>query len=274
LSCEIVNADSRQIYRELEIGTAQPTAKDRQRAPHHLFGFLDPSLPFSSSAYESRVVPLIDQIFKRETIPVIVGGTGFYIRAMLKGTWPVPPADQKLRKRLRRVEFRRGRPFLYRMLQRLDSGPASRIAMNDSYRVIRALEIRIQTGQTISRLQGAMPDRYKALRFFIQPPREQLQLNIRRRIDEMFSMGWKVEVEVLLNKYENFLTMPAAAAIGYLEIASLLEGKIDLESCKEAIFRRTCRYAKLQNTWFRNQDEFLPLSGPRDLHKILESVLQ
>src|SRR4029453_11451684 len=102
----------------------------------------------------------------------------------------------------------------------------------------------------------------------------QLLQSIRRRIDEMFALGWIEEVEKLLSKYENFLTMPAAAAIGYREIASMLENKIDLESCKETIFRRTCRYAKLQNTWFRNQDTFLPVAGPQDLHKIVESVLQ
>ncbi len=176
--------------------------------------------------------------------------------------------------RLKRVESRRGRSFLYRMLQRLDSEAASRIALNDSYRVIRSLEIRMQTGKTISELQLAMPDRFHAVRFFVHPAREELQQNIRLRIDEMFAMGWTEEVERLLSKYENFLEMPAAAAIGYREIAALLEGKIDFESCKETIFRRTCRYAKLQNTWFRNQDAFLPVSGVRDLHKIVESVLQ
>ena len=90
----------------------------------------------------------------------------------------------------------------------------------------------------------------------------------------MFAMGWKGEVERLISKYENFLALPAAAAIGYREIVSLLDGKIDLEKCKEMIYRRTCRYAKLQNTWFRNQDAFIPVSGSQDLHKIVESVLQ
>ncbi len=274
MPCEIVNADSRQVYRELEIGTGQPLEKDLQRAPHHLFGFLDPSLPFSSSAYENRAVPLLKQILEHAAVPVIVGGTGFYIRALLKGAWPVPPADQKLRKRLMRIESRRDRSFLYRMLQRLDSNAASRISVNDSYRVMRALEIRIQTGKNSSELTAARPDRFRAVRFFVHPPREQLQQNIRHRIDEMFALGWIEEVERLLNKYEDFLAMPAAAAIGYREIVSLLDGKIDLENCKETILRRTCRYAKLQNTWFRNQDAFLPVFGLQNLHKIIESVLQ
>jgi len=272
--CEIVNADSRQIYRELEIGTGQPSVKDLQRVPHHLFGFLNPSRQFSVSAYESEAVPIVDQILRQSAVPVLVGGTGFYIRALLKGTWPVPPADQNLRKRLKVIEFRRGRSFLHRLLKRLDSAPASKIAANDSYRVIRALEIRIQTGEKSPDLVLSKPDRYKTARFFVYSPREQLQKNIRRRIDEMFAKGWVEEVRALLTKYPNFVAFPAAASIGYREIVRLLNGEIDLESCKEIIFHRTSRYAKIQLTWFRNQDSFLPLSGPQDLYKIVDSVLQ
>ncbi len=269
VSCEFVNADSRQIYRGLTIGTNVPDQDELMKVPHHLFAFLEPSRSFSAADYEERAVSIIDEIFARGNLPVVIGGTGFYIKALLKGLWPVPPHDPDLRSRFKSLERTKGKEFLYRLLQRVDPDSARQISVNDVYRVIRAVEIFFQTGEKRSAFTEDRPDRWPALKFYLDPGQEVLQENIRRRTEWMFQRGWVQEVHELMQAYAGFEDMPAAASIGYREIVCFLRGDLALEQCKENIILQTRQYAKRQLTWFRNQDSFASLAGTTELNKII-----
>jgi tRNA dimethylallyltransferase len=273
-SGEIVNADSRQVYRELAIGTNQPSGEARIVVPHHLYGFLDTTSSFSAADYERFAVPIIAGILHRQRLPVIVGGTGFYIKALLKGVWNVPPKDPVLRKRLRSIIEKRGKSYLHRILRRLDPESAEQIPVNDSYRVCRALEIYLQTGKRKSTLHVNPTEQYSAAKFFLDQERGLLKETIRKRVNEMFEKGWVEEVRSLLQRYPDFKEMPAGSSLGYPEIILYLREQTSLEACKDAIFLKTMKYAKRQVTWFRNQDQFIRLNSQEGLYKNVESVLQ
>lgn len=271
---EIVNADSRQIYRGLQIGTNQPSAMEMQEVPHHLYGFLEPVLDFSVAEYERLVVPLIAEISQRGNTPVLVGGTGFYIRAVLKGVWQVPKHDPELRHRLRRILGKRGKDRLHALLRRIDPASAAQIPHNDSYRVMRALEIYFQTGSRRSEIKHEEQDRFPAAKFFLDLPPADLASNIQIRTDQMFASGWVEEVRGLTERYPAFDAMPAARSLGYAEILLFLKNRISLEDCKNIVLRKTLQYAKRQRTWFRNQDRFEPVFSTNELHKKVDFVLQ
>ena len=272
--CEIINADSRQLYRDLTIGTNQPSPAEILRVPHHLFGFLAPGSTFSSAEYEKLALPLVNDILQRKRLPLVVGGTGFYMKALLRGVWAVPPRNPSIRERLRTLEIKHGKAFLLKFLERVDPAWASRISPNDTYRVIRALEIFLQSGIRPSQLQDQQQERFIALKFYLDPDRKKLLENIKARTHEMFQIGWVEEVKRLLLIYPDFENMPAAGSIGYREIIRYLKGELDMSSCEEMINRKISQYAKRQLTWFRNQDAFARLPEGHELHKITESVLQ
>jgi tRNA dimethylallyltransferase len=272
--CEIINADSRQIYRELKIGTNQPSAKELEVCPHHLFGFLEPQVPFSVADYDMLSAPLPEAIAQRGNIPVAVGGTGFYIRALLKGTWPVPETDPGLRNRLREIGENRGGVHLHAILKRVDPLSAAKIPEADRYRVLRALEIYFQTGKRKSEIQSERPDRFVALKLYLDISPRQLEERIRKRTDSMLSEGWIEEVKSLLQRYPDFETYPAALSLGYGAIMAFLREETTLDDCRESIVRRTLQYAKRQRTWFRNQDGFTTVHSVDELRKKVESVLE
>jgi len=270
---ELVNADSRQIYRGLTIGTNQPSAAEMGEVPHHLFGFLEPSESFSASDYERLAAPLIGEVLDRGRLPVVVGGTGFYIKALLKGGWHVPAKDPALRRRFRGIAEKRGNQFLHRMLQRFDVPSAAQIAANDVYRVARALEIYFQSGKKRSELRTEKPDRFEARKYYVDIDRAELNANIEIRTAQMFEKGWVGEVRNLIEQYPGFEEMPAARSLGYPEVIRFLKGELDFDSCKETIVTKTRQYAKRQMTWFRNQDQFIRLNS-HELHKVFDSVIQ
>ena len=274
LSCEIVNADSRQIYRHLAIGTNRPGGPELENVPHHLYGFVDPQDSFTAADFERKVTPLISQIIARSNLPVLVGGTGFYIKAALRGVWPVPPKNEELRNRLRRIAGRHHPLFLHKMLLRFDPVSAASIAPPDTYRLIRALEIYFQSGVRRSDLVRNQDERYNAFKLYIDIDRDRLRQKIEARTHAMFQQGWIEEVESLLEKFPDFEALPAAKSLGYHEIIQYLRKQISAEECKERIVRRTRQYAKRQLTWFRNQDAFQPVSPEVPLRKTLDSVLQ
>lgn len=274
LPSEIINADSRQVYRELIIGTNLPSEQDFREVHHHLYAFLPPTAGFSAAEYEQRAVPLVTEITAKGRLPIVVGGTGFYMKALLKGSWPVPPADPGLRSRLRALSERRGPEFLHRMLRRIDPVTAVQVAPRDTYRIYRGLEIYFQTGRKRSELASLLPDRFPSVRVFLEPDRSRLQDVIRERTRAMFAAGWVEEVQRLLEEYAGFERMPAAASLGYREIVRHLRGEMKREECMELVILRTLQYAKRQMTWFRNQDRFHRLSGEPGLMKNKQSVLQ
>lgn len=271
---EFVNADSRQIYRHLAIGTNQPGPEQQTLVRHHLFGFLEPDVPFTAADYERLASSAVREVAGRGRLPVVVGGTGFYLRALLKGTWPVPAKDERLRSRLRRVEGRRGREFLHRMLKRLDSDSASRVPVNDVYRVIRALEIIFQSGQRQSTFRKDTEDRFNAVKVYLDVDRSRLNELIERRTVLMFEQGWLDEVRQLIEQYPDFEKMPASASLGYREIIRLLRGEMTLDACRQMIVTKTRQYAKRQSTWFRNQDQFFAVRTAEDVYKKIETVLE
>ena len=273
-SGEIINADSRQIYRELTIGTNQPSSQDKSSVPHHLYDFLEPSARFSAADYERFAGQVIDEILSRRKLPIVVGGTGFYMKALLKGVWATPPKDADLSQRLKAALKRRGNLFMHRMLKRLDPESASQIAVNDQYRVIRALEIYFHTGRTKSEWNVPRKEQFNAGKFFLDQERGILNETIQKRTQQMFEKGWVDEVKILLQKYPDFEQMPAAASLGYPEILRHIRGELGRKDCEELIFLKTKQYAKRQLTWFRNQDRFLRLNSQDGLYKMIESVLQ
>jgi tRNA dimethylallyltransferase len=272
-STEIVNADSRQIYRDLVIGTNQPSDIEKQTAPHHLFSFLSPDQSFSVADYERLAYPTLQEILSRSKLPLIVGGTGFYIKAILRGVWAVPAKDPELRHRLKKIETEKGREHLHKVLQRVDPKSSRKVPAADSYRVQRALEIYFQTGRKRSDIPQPN-ERFSSVKLFLDLPPDELKQRIQKRTELLFDKGWIDEVRELLTRYHGFELMPASASLGYREIIQFLQGKVSLEDCKDQIFRKTWQYARRQRTWFRNQDQFLSVDSSEKLQKIVDSVLQ
>lgn len=273
-SGEIVNADSRQIYTDLIVGTNQPGNSEKATVPHHLYNFLHPAERFSAADYERRSMQLISEIRQRGNLALIVGGTGFYMRALLRGIWDVPQSDPGWTVRLRSMVERRGKVFAHRMLSRLDPKSAQQIPSNDSYRVLRALEIYFRTGQKRSLYAVPQKERFETARFYLDMDRPMLEEAIVKRIKQMFQRGWVTEVRSLMEKYPGFEGMPAARSLGYPEMIRHLRGELSLVEAEEIIVRNTLKYGKRQRTWFRNQDRFVRLNPQEGLHKNVESVLQ
>jgi len=274
IPCEMINADSRQIYKNLSIGTSQPDPQEIKQFPHHLYGFLDPTEVFTAADYERLASKVIIEIISRGRLPVLVGGTGFYMKAVLRGVWPVAARDDRLRTRLRKIHSRHHGQFLHNMLMRFDPLSAASIAPPDTYRIIRALEILFQTGVRRSELPRNQEERYQALKYYASPGKETLHQNIVKRTEKMFEQGWLDEVKLLIARYPHFEELPAAKSLGYQEILRFLHGENSLLECKEAVITKTKQYAKRQLTWFRNQDQFQPIPSAVPFHKMIESVLQ
>lgn len=274
LPSEILNADSRQVYMDMPIGTCQPSKEETASIPHHLFHFLSPTVAFSASEYEKQAIPIVDQVIARKHLAVVVGGTGFYLKALIKGTWPVPRKNPDLRRRFQRIAGKHGNAFLHRMLRRFDPESADKIAPNDSYRVIRALEIYFLSGKKRSEFAQQRPDRFASVRVYVNPDRNVLVDAIQERTRILFDRGWVGEVEILLQKYPDFEQTPAAQSLGYREIIRMIRGEMDVKECMNLVQLRTAQYAKRQLTWFRNQDGFIPVDSSHGFSKMRETVIQ
>lgn len=272
-SVEIVNADSRQLYKDLIIGTNQPTAEEKALVPHHLFDFLPPQQSFTVADYERLAFPIIQEILVRGNIPLVVGGTGFYIKALLRGVWAVPEKNDRTRERLRRIEEKRGQDYLHNLLRRVDPESAHKIPSRDAYRVKRALEIYFQTGRKKSTIEPKT-ERFQSAKFFLDLPTTELRERIQIRTETYIKNGWIEEVRELMSRYPGFEQMPAAASLGYREIIQHIRGLLSLEECESMIVRKTWQYARRQRTWFRNQDQFTSVGSPAELQKKVDFVLQ
>lgn len=256
LPVEIVSADSMQVYRGLDIGTAKPNTSDRESVPHHLIDLKDPDEPFSAGEYSELVRTRVPEIKARGRIPVMVGGTGLYIRAALGGIFPGPARDDELRASLHEEE-RENRGTLHSKLLEADPLSAQRINPSDIGRIIRALEVYHLTGRPISVQQEehTFSDRpFETEYLCLEPPREILYGWIEDRIDRMIEKGLLEEVKGLLDQgYGPHLN--SMKALGYREIATHLLGDCDFQRTVELFKRNTRRYAKRQITWFRKEPE-------------------
>jgi tRNA dimethylallyltransferase len=276
LESEIISADSRQIYRGMDIGTAKPSPDERRRVRHHLIDIADPDEPFSAGRFRALARPVIETLHRRGRIPVVAGGTGLYIRSLVRGLWEGPPADWTLRERLRGEEARLGPGHLHEKLRGLDPKSAGRIMPGDLAKLVRAIEVYEKTGIPISaqhdrhRLGG---DSARAVIVALSRDRAELYRRIERRVDEMMERGFEDEVKGLLAAgYSEDL--PAMKGLGYRQIIDYLGGRTDREAAVALIKRETRRYAKRQWTWF-NADpsvRWIHLSPGNDGEKVLSEI--
>lgn len=250
---EVVSVDSMQVYRGLDAATSKPGPADRARAPHHGLDMADPGDDFSMGDFVRFAEGAIAGIAGRGRLPVLVGGTGLYLRALLRGVAAAPRRVPELRLRLRAVGERRGVAFLHRMLRRLDLEGARRLPPNDHQRIVRALEVRFAGGRPLGDMVREQPfgaERYDAIKIGLDMDRARLYRRIDERVGRFFAAGLVDEVRGLLAAGR-----PAAAnafkALGYREVVAHLRGERTLEDAVALTRRNTRRYAKRQLTWFR-----------------------
>lgn len=264
---EIISADSMQVYKGLDIGTAKPTEAERQGVPHHLLDVVAVDQEFSVADYQLMVEDILMDLAKRGKTPILTGGTGLYIRAVLEGfVFDSQGKDDDLRARLQEVAESQGNIALHRRLAVVDPDTAKRLHPNDRRRVIRALEIYHTTGQPLSQhldAQKQLEPRYQAVKFGLARNRPRLYQRIDARVDQMIEAGLLDEVKNLL---EQGLAEGATAmqALGYKELVGYLRGEYDLAEAIRLLKRDTRRYAKRQLTWFRRDEEIIWL----DLDKL------
>lgn len=270
---EIVSADSMQVYRGMDIGTAKPTPGERMRIPHHLLDVVDPDEPFDASRYCDLARGVIDRLQNEERPVLVVGGTGLYIRTLLGGLIDIPGADESLRRALKEEMTERGIPLLYERLRIRDAKAAEQIHPRDAVRIIRALEVLELTGRSIVDHQREHRFRdvpYDSLKIGLTRTREELQDRIARRTDRMIAEGFAEEVDRLLKRgYDR--SLKPMKSLGYRHIAAHLAGEGDLESAVRLIKRDTVHYAKRQMTWFAAEPGIIWLA-PEDYDAAAERV--
>ena len=251
---EIVSADSRQVYRHMDIGTAKLSIPERAQVRHHLIDIVDPDQDFNLAQYQTLAFNAISDIQKRDKLPVLTGGSGLYVRAVLEG-WQLPEAkpDPELRRRLEKQATDAGYSSLYEELMEVDPATAKRIDPRNVRRVIRALEVHHQTNTTFSRLHDKKGQAYRTLIIGLTLDRKELYRRIDRRVDEMLGQGLVAEVEKLVNIGYDF-NLPAMSSIGYKQIAMFLKGEISLEDAIQQIKYETHRFVRHQYAWFRLND--------------------
>jgi tRNA dimethylallyltransferase len=257
LDGEIVNADALQVYCGLDIGTGKPSAADRARVPHHLLDILAPDQPLSAGDFARRAGAAIADVHSRRRLPIVVGGSGLYVRALFSGIAATPPPDPRLRAWLTAARTRGGLPALRRWLRVLDPPTAARTTEGDTQRTLRGLELALATGRPQSSWIARSPFAHAALaalRVGLTLPRTVLYHRIAERVSAMVAMGWVGEVEGLLKAGWD-PGVPAFQAIGYRQLAQHVRGEIGLGQAVEETIRATRRYAKRQVTWFRREPD-------------------
>ena len=261
-SGEIVNCDSVAMYREFDVGTAKPSLAERTQVPHHLFDFVDPAHEITAGEYARQARQALSEISARQRLPVVVGGTGLYLRALLEGLFPGPQRSEELRERLRARVVERGSDYLHKILARLDRVSAEKVHPNDAPKLIRAIEVCLASRQKMSELwrQGRDPLRgFRILRLGLDPERAALYDRINGRARQMFNHGLVEETNKLIEKYG---TGPRAlTSLGYKQAVQLLRGEITREQAIAAAQQAHRNYAKRQMTWFRREPDVTWLKG-------------
>jgi tRNA dimethylallyltransferase len=259
---EIVNCDSVAMYREFEIGTAKPTAEERSRAPHHLLDTVGPTAFITAGEYARQARQVLDEIKSRRALPIVVGGTGLYLRALLDGLFPGPQRSEELRERLRERADRNGSGYLHRILCRLDPAAAEKIHANDAAKLIRAIEICLASRARMSEMwkQGRDPLRgFRILRLGLNPDRDALYARINQRAQCMFESGLVEETQRLLERYGD--SARPLTSLGYKQAVQLLRGELTRDAAIAAAQQAHRNYAKRQMTWFRREPEVVWLAG-------------
>ncbi|HSR58875.1 MAG TPA: tRNA (adenosine(37)-N6)-dimethylallyltransferase MiaA [Candidatus Binataceae bacterium] len=271
LDAEIVNADSRQLYRGMDIGTAKPSAEERRRIPHHLIDVCGPDEPIDVASFVSMARAAIRDIARRGRRPLVVGGSGLYLRVLRGGIFSGPSASPEIRRELEDVARERGASFLHDQLGAIDPVSAARIQRNDLYRIVRALEVYRLTGVPISVHQERhrfSAREFDSLTVGVDVPRAMLYAAIDRRFDAMVAAGFAGEVRALLAAGYN-PERPPLSTIGYKEIAAFVRGETTLEAAVEQAKRETRHLAKRQLTWFRREPGIVWVDADRAAEQAL-----
>lgn len=251
---EIVSADSQQVYRGLDVGTAKPSAADQRAVSHHAIDVVDPDSPFDAARWVAIADDAIASIRARGRRPIVAGGTGLYVRALLFGLVDAPPADPDLRAQLLADETRHGSGHLFERLRDLDPSLAARLHENDLVRIVRALEVRLSTGVPLSTLQTkhafASP-RHEATLLGIAVPAPTLRDRIVQRTRAMIENGWADEVRSLLARYPPGLR--SLQSLGYRQMVAHVRGELSIDDAQTQIVRETVRFARRQRTWFAKE---------------------
>jgi tRNA dimethylallyltransferase len=254
---EIVSCDSLQVYRGLDIGSAKPTPREREEVPHHLIDVADPGEVFSAAEYARQARSALTAIAGRGHLPLVAGGTGLYLRALLEGLFEGPARDEDRRQRLEALAVRHGDERLHRLLRHLDPEAAERIGPRDRVRTVRALEVYWATGRPISDLQRqpARPlEGFEPLLLGLAPPRDRLREVVIARTRRMLDAGLVEEVRGLMERGYGPDLRPLQA-IGYREATAVARGEMSRDDAEAAIVTATMRFARRQMTWFRHQAE-------------------
>ncbi len=261
---EVVNCDSVQIYKEIEIATAKPSQAEMRGVPHHLIDYVSPNVKYTAADWALDAAEKIKEIEQRGRIPILVGGTGFYLRALRQPFFESPKTDEKLREKLAKIKERKGAEHLYKILQRVDKAAAEKLFPRDYVRVSRALEVYFQTGERLSKLQPKreiapeFADRIKI--YALNPPRALLYERINRRAAVHFQNGLVEEVKHLRARGVKDDTN-ALGAHGYRRVCEYLRGERSLESAVEQTKQDVRNYAKRQMSWFRHKENVTWLDG-------------
>lgn len=266
LGAEIVSADSQQVYRGFDIGTAKPSAEELAQVRHHLVSVADPDETFSAARFQSLADAAIADITSRGKRVVVAGGTGLYLRILLHGVVPAPPAAPEIRARLEEEAQRLGREHLHQRLDAIDPETAARVKPTDLVRIVRALEIHELTGTTASQFRNEhrfAEDRYPFDLYVLDPPREELYRRIDERAARMFREGLLDEVRDLVAR--GFRDTAPMGSVGYVQALAQLEGRLTLEEAIAQTARESRRYAKRQLTWFRREPGARFIQPPYDL---------
>jgi tRNA dimethylallyltransferase len=270
---EIVGADSMQIYRNMNIGTAKPTPYEQSRVPHHMIDIVDPDEPFDARRFAIMAHEKIMDLHARRVTPFVIGGTGLYIKALLHGLFEAMPADRDVRARLKQEAEIHGTGFLHKRLSQQDSATAKRIHPNDTYRILRALEVYELTGKPITELQSEhrFTDKpFRVVKIGLHIDRDIIYDRINHRVDAMIDSGLVDEVKGLLGMGYS-ADLKSMQSIGYRHMVDFIEGHSSWEEALRTLKRDTRRYAKRQLTWFK-ADSAIVWKEPGQLKEIRRTI--
>jgi tRNA dimethylallyltransferase len=270
---EIVSCDALQVYRHLDIGTGKMPVPDRKGIAHHLIDLVEPDREFSAADYIRAAAPVIRDIEQRSKLPMVVGGTGLYLRSLRNGLFEDPGRRPALRSRLTRIAERRGNGVLHRILEKRDPASAARVHPNDRVRLIRSLEVNLTSSENMSdrmRKRRSPLEGYRFMVVGLSPAREELVGRIEKRVRQMFDSGLVDEVRRASERFGP--APPAFKAIGYRETKAHLDGDLSLLEAERLTVRATVQYAKRQMTWFRREEGIIWFAGYGDDPEVVGAV--
>nr|WP_095497133.1 tRNA (adenosine(37)-N6)-dimethylallyltransferase MiaA [Paraferrimonas haliotis] len=277
LPADIVSVDSAMIYRQMDIGTAKPTAEELAQAPHRLIDIIDPKESYSAAEFRRDAVQEIESILSKGRIPLLVGGTMMYFKALLEGLSPLPPANTEVRAQIQHESEQHGWQYLHQQLEQVDPTSAARIHPNDPQRLSRALEVFRVTGKSLTELTQIKSEvlPYNFLQYAIMPPqRAELHRLIKLRFEQMLVQGFVEEVQTLMARGDLHPDLPSIRCVGYRQVWQYLEGQDDHQTMVDKGVAATRQLAKRQITWLRGWKDLVELDSNKDanLDKILKGL--